>query len=131
MDVTLFFGGHITQRHEKTRFHVTSFAIYGHHGRDSDEERRQAQEWCEFATKEPCISAREPCRSAKEPCRSAKEPCRSAKEPCRSAKESCVSDESTATHALQPCISAKGIINTCICKHMYTYIYVLDIYVYI
>lgn len=34
----------LLQRHDRRRFHVTSFAIYGHHGRDSEEERLAAEE---------------------------------------------------------------------------------------
>ena len=34
----------LLQRHDRRRFHVTSFAIYGHHGRDSEAERRAAVE---------------------------------------------------------------------------------------
>ena len=34
----------LLQRHDRARFHTWAFAIYGHHGRDTEAERRQAED---------------------------------------------------------------------------------------
>ena len=34
----------LLQRHDRARFHTWAFAIYGHHGRDTEAERRQSED---------------------------------------------------------------------------------------